>query len=67
MKNKRILALRGIGMALVTLSVIFGIGVLGSVGAIEQGGSILRGMLQALGCGAAMVIVGKIGFALLEV
>ena len=67
MKNKRISALRGIGMALITLSVIFGIGVLGSVGYMEQGGNILRGIGQAAGCGVAMVIVGKIGFALCEV
>jgi hypothetical protein len=67
MKNKRVLACRWVGMALITLSVIFGIGVLGSVGYMEQGGDLLRGSVQAVACGIAMVAVGKLGLALTEV
>ena len=67
MKNKRILALRGIGMALITLAVIFGICALGCVGGIEQGGSILRGMAWCGLFGIGSVVCGKVGMALCEV
>lgn len=62
---KRVSILKVVGMVFLFLAVICGIGVFGSVGAIEQDMvSIARGCVQALVCGALTLVFGWIGFAL---
>jgi hypothetical protein len=61
---KRIYIVRIIGMFCMLLAVMCGIGVIGSVGAMEWGASIARCTVQGLVLMAAACGFGKLGTAL---
>ena len=65
--NKRVAIVNGIGAMFVLAAVCCGIGMIGSVGAMEWGAPMGRCTVQGIGCTIAAYVLGKLGVALAEI
>lgn len=59
--KKRVLMLNAIGYALTFIAVLCGIAVIGVVGGMSAGGSIVRGLVWCGVFGIGCVVFGKVG------
>ena len=58
---KRVYIVNAIGYVCIMAAILCGIGMIGSVGAMEWGAPMGRCMLQGIGCTIAAYVLGKIG------
>lgn len=64
---KRVYIVNAIGYVCIMAAILCGIGMIGSVGAMEWGAPMGRCMLQGIGCTIGAVVLGKLGVALAEI